>query len=461
MTEDVPDLDPGALEAFIEEYLQLDRKVQRPDGLYSVLSGPREKQYQDSLRYFLDPQKPHGFDEVLLEAFLECLGIHHHNLQGQHVELETEVQIADARSDGRIDLVICGGSALSDHPRWTVFLELKVGATEGQGQTPAYAEADRWNFSWFDSNKVVVDRLTDTDYAYLKRDSADDATADSFQSVPWKDIVATFDRQLHGSLFDYPHRSVVQLTDFIQSLKETEHMDSPFDESQLSERLNLYFEYSDLIEQVERANSQFESDFEDLSKYLRSNWEARLRESYDFEESRWLASPSSNPKWQGLLPAYWDQDPLNSDSTIRLYFRHSPTTDSLRNRTLSFRLRLPPQRHVHTTPQGEGQSFNDVFTSLATTEYAGRLDDALTAIGVDETRLGSASALCSKEYPLDPQNLAGSYLEQLDAAVREFCVDNPELLTVLNEVFEQTYQTVFKTEPAGEFPGPLHPRESD
>ncbi|WP_155119416.1 hypothetical protein [Halomicrobium katesii] len=193
-------------------------------------------------------------------------------------------------------------------------------------------------------------------------------------------------------------------------------MDAPFNETELSERLNLYFEYSDLIEQVEKANSQFESDFEDLSEYLRSNWEDRLRESYDFEESQWLASPSSNAKWQGLLPAYWDQDPLNSDSTIRLYFRHSPTTDCLRNRTLRFRLRLPPQRHVHTTPQGDGQSFNDVFTSLATTEYADRLDDALEGIDVDEMRLGSASALFSKEYPLDPQNLAGSYLEQIDSA---------------------------------------------
>jgi hypothetical protein len=456
MTEDVPDLDPGALEAFIESYLQLDRQVQRPEGLYSVLSGPREKQYQDSLRYFLDPQKPHGFDETLLETFLQCLDVHHHNLRGQHVELETEVQIADAGSDGRIDLVICGGSALSDHPRWGVFLELKVGAKEGRNQTPTYAEADRWNFSWFDSNEVVVDRLTNTDYAYLKRDRSDDATANSFQSVAWKDIVATFDRQ-QSSLFDYPHRSVVQLTDFIQSLKETENMDSPFDESQLSKRLNLYFEYSDLIEQVEKANSQFESDFEDLSEYLRSNWEDRLHESYDFEGSGWLASPSSNPKWQGLLPAYWDQDPLNRDSTIRLYFRHSPTTDSLRNRTLTFRLRLSPHRDVHTTPQGDGQSFNDLFTSLATTEYAGRLDDALATIDIDKTRMGSASALCYKEYPLDPQNLAGSYLEQLDSAVREFCVDNPELLTLLNEIFEQTYQTVFETEPAGEFSGPLVP----
>lgn len=99
----VPDLDAGALEAFIEAYLQFECKVQRPEDLYSVLSGPREQQYQDTLRYFLDPQKPHGFDETLLETFLECLGVHHHNLQGQHVELDTEVQIADGGSDGCLD----------------------------------------------------------------------------------------------------------------------------------------------------------------------------------------------------------------------------------------------------------------------------------------------------------------------------------------------------------------------
>lgn len=79
-------------------------------------------------------------------------------------------------------------------------------------------------------------------------------------------------------------------------------------------------------------------------------------------------------------------------------------------------------------------------------------------VDVDKTRLGSTSTLCSKEYPLDPQNLAGSYLEQLDSAVGQFCVNNPDLLTVLNEVFEQSYQTVFETEPVGEFPGPVQPK---
>lgn len=96
-----------------------------------------------------------------------------------------------------------------------------------------------------------------------------------------------------------------------------------------------------------------------------------------------------------------------------------------------------------------------MFTSIATTEYVDKLNDALEPIDVDQTRLGSASALCFKDYPLDPQNLAGSYFEQLNAAVEAVCVDSPELLTHLNDVFELAYRTVFDMEPEGEFSGPL------
>lgn len=63
-------------------------------------------------------------------------------------------------------------------------------------------------------------------------------------------------------------RSVIQFTDFIQSLKETESMDTSIDEDELTDRLNLYFEYSDLIQQVEQANSQFESDFDANPDFL-------------------------------------------------------------------------------------------------------------------------------------------------------------------------------------------------
>jgi len=460
MSNGLPDFDAEELEGFIEDYLQLDRTTQRPEGIFSILRGSREQMYQYTLKYFLDPQKPHGFGYTLLETFFDCVGFHEFNLTGQHIEIEDEVRVVDDAADGRIDLVICGGSSLSDHPRWAVFLELKVGAEEGQHQTTRYAETDAWSFSWFDTDELVVDRLDETKYLYMKRDAAT-APADvtgTFESVTWSEIVESFENKIQDEIFDYPNRSVIQFTDFIQSLKETESMDSSIDEDELSERLDLYFEHKNLIQQVEKANSQFESDFENLSSFLKNNWEHNLFEKYDFESSGWTTSTSSNPKWQGIFPEYWQQDPLDQSSTIKLYFRHSPTTDSLRDQTLTFRLRLPPARNVHTN-QYNGNSFNNLFTEKCTSEYADPLLEASESIGVDETRLGRASALVVKNYPLDPHNLAESYFKQLDTAVDEFCRTETEFLLLVNDIFEETYQDVFGQKPAGEFPGYLSTQE--
>ena len=461
MDSDIPELEVEALESFIEEYMQLERATQRPEGIFSILPGSREKKYQYTLQYFLDPNKPHGFGYTLLEAFLDCIDFHEFNLSAQHIEIEDEVGIVDDDAAGRIDLIISGGSSLSDHPQWAVFLELKVGAEEGQQQTTKYAETDRWAFNWFDSNELSVDKLEDNKYVYIKRDTAEtpsDSTG-TFESVSWMEIIDSFESNLQDTVFDYPNRSVIQFTDFIQSLKETENMDSSINEDELNERLSLYYKHRDLIQQVEQANSQFESDFENLSAYLIDNWETRLFEKYDFDSSGWTTSPSSNAKWQGILPTYWAQDPLNQSSTIKLYFRHAPTTDSLRNRTLTFRLRLPPARNVHTNTQDTGKSFNDVFAEKCTSEYADRLDTGATELSVDTSRFGSASTLVERTYPLDPQNLAHSYFDQLDTAVDEFCSSDNNFLVTINDVFEQTYREVFDEEPEGEFPGCLPRRE--
>ena len=460
MADTPPALDRDELERFVQRYMELDRRVQRPKGIYSILRGPRERKYQYTLKYFLDPQKSHGFGYTLLNRFLDLIDLHEFNLPRQHIEIEAEVQIADGDSDGRIDLVICGGRALDDHPDWAVFLELKVGAAEGAQQTTTYATTDAWQFDWFDADEVDVDKLDVTRYVYVKRDIADspnDRTG-TFETLNWTDIVKGFEAETQESLFEYPNRSVIQFTDFIQSLKETEGMDSPIEEDELNERLHLYFEHSDLIQQVEQAKSQFESDFEDVSTFLKDNWENELTKKYDFENSGWQTSSGSSPKWQKILPYYWDQDPLDSRSTIQLYFRHSPTTTQLQDQVLSFRLRLPPQRNVHTTPQHEGQSFNDLFTEKCSSEYAASIERSVNEIGVDKLKLGSASALVVKNYPLDPNNLTSSYFEQLDTAVSEFCTEGSEFPSVINEVFEETYREVFGKEPTGTFRGGLRKR---
>jgi hypothetical protein len=100
-----------------------------------------------------------------------------------------------------------------------------------------------------------------------------------------------------------------------------------------------------------------------------------------------------------------------------------------------------------------------LFAEKCLSTYNDRIHDALTKIGVDDIRLGSVSALVVKDYPLDPNNLVGSYFDQLDTAVSEFCGPHSELPIVMNDVFEEVYQDVFDEDPIGEFLGGLSKRE--
>jgi len=123
---EIPEKDPPfdrvKLERFVEEYMELEQGLQRPRDVYSFLPGGREGKYQYSLQYFLDPQQPHGFGYKLLEEFLDVVGVGNFNLRKYHIKVEDEVYIGDSDSNGRIDLVICGGSSLENHPEWSVFL---------------------------------------------------------------------------------------------------------------------------------------------------------------------------------------------------------------------------------------------------------------------------------------------------------------------------------------------------
>lgn len=231
-------------------------------------------------------------------------------------------------------------------------------------------------------------------------------------------------------------------------------MDPSFNKDNINKRLDLYFEYSDLIEEVEKANSQFEADFDELSDYLIQSWEERIQQQYDFEDSGWTTSSSSNPKWQKIYPDYWHQNPRDISSSIHLYFRHSPTTEGLRDRQLSFRLRLPPQRIIHTKAYEGDKSFNSTFISECSNEYRDAIEEALEGLEVDEIRLHSASSLFVKHYNLESPNLTDSYYEKLEQACDEFCM-NEDLLDEVNDAFEDAYREVFGESPEGVRPDTL------
>ncbi|WP_227134605.1 PD-(D/E)XK nuclease family protein [Halorubellus salinus] len=451
MGEDGLELDPQRLDEFIDHYLAVESQAKQPSGVFSILSGRRERKYQQTLQYFLDPNKPHGFGTTLLDKFLETVDAPVQHPGSQHIEIEEEVYVADDGSESRIDLIICGGQALADHPEWAVFLELKVGADENQNQTPTYANTKRWQFTWFDNTEITVSDLDEYTYAYIAKFNADPPEDDRFNEVSWEDLADAFEECLDGSLFQYPTRSVIQFTDFINSLQETENMPKPFDEDELSDRLKLYFEYDDVIDQVEQAQRQFETDFDDLSTHLTTHWQDTIQEHFPLEDSGWIIRDADSAKWQGFRPTYWEQNPRDDGGTLELYYHLPPTTETLRNRQLAFHLRLPPQRKLHKRTYEADHSFNNVFTEKASTDYEAKIRGALEEIDDVEIRLGSASTLFTKTYELDPENLVESYLDNATTAVEEFCTDNTELVSLMNTVFEESYEDVFEEAPVGDF----------
>jgi len=449
-----------SLERFIEQYTKLEKKTERPKNIFSVLRGPKEGKYQSALIYFLDPAQPHGFKDAILKAFLnlieeksgDSLETYSSGVKHDHIEINTEANIKGEEDEyGRIDIIIAGGTSSKKHPEWAIFLELKVGASEGEEQTKRYAKAPSWNLSWFGNNTLSINRLDEHEYVYIRKEREKEAKSDVFESISWADIVKAFEEKIEKGVFDYPHRSVVQFLDFLRSLKEMENMGDESKEKELElieDRLDLYFNQKELIEKVEEANRQFQQDFEELSQHLHETWEDRLDKIYDFSGSDWITIPSRR-KYENILPKYWFREPLEeSTNTMKIFFRHSPTTDHLREKELSFRLRLPPARKVQINEFHSEKSFNELFCEKIVANKES-LKRTIEDVRGKEFSLGTASALIKKRYELDEKNLYKSYLKNLEKGCEEFC-ENEDLIEIVNECFEEAFRESFGKEPTGE-----------
>jgi len=133
---------------------------------------------------------------------------------------------------------------------------------------------------------------------------------------------------------------------------------------------------------------------------------------------------------------------------LQFFFAHSTRTDSLRERKLRFRLRVPPQRKVHRKTIDSEKSFNDLFCGRLT-ENREKLRDTLEDANGTELSLGSASAILKKRCELKEEDLYNSYLKNLEKGCEEFC-ENEELIEIVNECFEEAFRESFGKEPTGE-----------
>ncbi len=349
------------LKEFIGQYMELSSDLQQPHDIYSILKyrrdpdrKSRETSYQYTLRYFLDPNKPHGFGKLVLSTFLNLVdekteesfpyGIN-------HIKVDTEVHIRkEEENPGRIDLVIADYDSslnMNEAPNWVLFIELKVAAPEREGQTSNYARADKWNPDWVSGNEEITDR-TKTEYLFVKAGNSNRSynVDESFTEISWAELVGLFSEELTPELMGYPTRSVVQFTDFVHSLREVEEMGTNEAEKNAQEDLvNLYLEKRNIIQKVEEAKGEMDSVMSDYLERLFENWEEELinhlddgelevtdryEETHDqFPDARsfkankntWFLREGNNGYLQIFRENWIDEHSKNDDGPV-LYFFH-------------------------------------------------------------------------------------------------------------------------------------------
>jgi hypothetical protein len=219
-----------------------------------------EAKWNQIFTYLLDPEKPHGFRNHVLQAFLDLLestprlDFMYNRADIARISVDSEVSTP---SGDIADLVIRA------EDRWFVWIEMKVRAAEGANQTRNYVEDDH-------VDDLPKDVFADGYYVYLSKPGDPGATAQQFVDIGWDQVVEQLEDRLLSAPRDLPERSHVHFIDFIDTIKMELDM-TPYQEN-LEERKKLYFTYRDAIETARDALEEY------VKQELQQEWETELLE---------------------------------------------------------------------------------------------------------------------------------------------------------------------------------------
>ncbi len=417
-----------------------------PTTLQLLNRSRQEGDWQELLAYFLDPDAPHRLDHAALVQFLR--GLRNRNdvefefsrFDLENIQVTTEVPVPD----GRIDLLVwC-------EEKWFILCELKIDASEGDGQTMKYATAQTFQNVDLDPTAVAEPRQH---YLFITPDGSP-PESDAFAAVEWSWIASQLRAVLDSDYGSYPARTTSQLDDFVDTI-ETELTMTEHEQNEAA-KAELYVDYYDELAEV---TSAFETKWDDLI----NNWGRRLATTLDAarlvedpegvpsvpEEDVLLELPDgedryrywlcrqANGKWSWLFPIDWwthleRDEPVyrNENPNACVGFLHRPAFDRetvLENHELTFYLRNAPSGNDDFYP-GFAQRFNT--------------DDEILAALPDRTdRRGRKSNVLEATYEIDLEehgDLFTAYVAALATAVDEHIVSNHDLIGRINELYQET-----------------------
>jgi len=422
---------------------------------YSLGTQQKAEVYVNRLfAYFLDPEQPHRMDAEFLRAFLNSLpdtcGFEEDTHDLSDVVVDDQVRLTEqidgkTESSGFVDL------AIQVPNEWFLLIELKFSAEDTQ--TEFYRE---------DVTHIEDTPKTDYEsgvyYLYLHQADRPEANDPEFSNWTWK---AFLDTVLTDFIVDntprYPQRTVVQLYEFTDDIRSITGMSDPTDN--VDEKIALYLDHYEAIANV---TATFEDQWETFSH----NWPTRLanrltsaghgsiqsEDDYHVRFERpndivgdwWFRSTSSD--WGMIFKHGWwrhtddltdvRHDRPDDHNDARIGFHHRLDNDrekAIRDRTLTLYFR---------NIGANDQSFIDAVCERFETQ-----SDAIdAALPETASRTGNKRNLISAEYDIVPEehdDFFTAYVTALERGVRDLIVENPELITLLDDIYTDAVADVY------------------
>lgn len=373
-----------------------------------------ERAWQNYLGYFLDPFRHHGLGNDALDQFLSGLSSQASGHLPSHVSGEVEVVTEPTSEIGnRPDLII------RDPGRFFVCCELKLYSDETGNQTHRYVEDKQVGGVPKDDFPTEGHH-----YVYVKRRGSQNAIADPFLNVTWREVREWLSALLLDGRGRYPSRTTAQLSDFLDTIQQDMTDDLHLRTKQ--KKMELYFEHIDAIEEAR-------SGLETIHEHERQNWRRRFLEEY--LPDTWTEDWHCNPNMYGqFYRSEWRQDDglKRSGSKVKMHFVHLiRNIESFEEGRLTVELRWP----------GGENKYKDRFKNLFTSDhFADRIDPALGEHDITKAPNTTRKnpRLTRKEYDVSRSDLPGSYYETLSTAVKE----HQQLAPAINKVLETAIKEV-------------------
>ena len=386
------------------------------------------------LRYFLDADEPHGMGTDFLRAFLENLpeecAFREDMYDLSDVAVDDQVTIrttapsGEPSSQGYLDLLI----EVPDE--WFIVIELKFAAAETG--TSFYCDADTIDHrpkAAYESGEY---------YLYIHRRDKPQAAGECFVNWSWdafvRDVLEPFVLQQGAR---YPQRTVNQLRDFGYDIREITGMSD--DQQSEQEKAELYIEYADAITDISAA-------FENRWEAFANQWHERLDDRIDDDSIRneWVFYEHSTD-WAFIFKTNWWRrtdtfEPVTKPTDtrrVRIGFLHRLEHHrdlAITEQTLKFQFRnTPPNRYL----ENEETNFRDLFIE----NFDARQDEIVAALPDQTTLTGNMHNRFEATYDIpvaDSPDFFTAYITALHTAFSDHVIENPELVSTLDAVYEET-----------------------